>query len=78
MPYDITSQGRSEGEIRRTTKPAVGNDPFEKFLTKLNISDPNDSSTPTVQTLSHLEEDNTLSEMPSIGAEEKGLPEVTP
>ena len=75
----ITSQGRSEGEIRRATKPAaVGNDPFERFLAKLDISDPGDSSTPTAQTLSRLEEDNTLSEMPSIGAEEKGHLEFTP
>lgn len=42
-------------------------DPFERFLSKLNASPPEDSSTPTPQTSTHLE-DNTLSEMPSISA----------
>ena len=56
----------SVGEAHTQRPIKHSDDPFEKFLSKLNVSPPADSSTPTVPTFSHFEEDNTLSEMPSI------------
>ena len=68
-------QELSRGEIKRPQKHGAI-DPFEKFLSKLNSSTPENSSNLTApNTLSELE-DNTLSEMPSIDKDDLSHGEV--
>lgn len=68
-------QELSRGEIKRPQKHGAI-DPFEKFLSKLNSSTPEDTSNLTPpNTLSELE-DNTLSEMPSIDKDDLSHGEV--
>lgn len=68
-------QELSRGEIKRPQKHGAI-DPFEKFLSKLNSSTPEDSSNLTApNTLGELE-DNTLSEMPSIDKDDLSHGEV--
>lgn len=65
----------SRGEIKRAQKHSAI-DPFEKFLSKLNSSTPEDSSNLTApNTLSEVE-DNTISEMPSIDKDDLSHGEV--
>ena len=65
----------SRGEIKRAQKHGAI-DPFEKFLSKLNSSTPEDSSNLTApNTLSEVE-DNTISEMPSIDKDDLSHGEV--
>ena len=65
----------SRGEIKRPRKHTVV-DPFEKFLSKLNSSTPEDSSSVTGPTTLSVLEDNTLSEMPSINKDDLSHGEV--
>lgn len=55
----------SKGELKRPkAKSRPNNDPFDKFLSKLYVSSPEDTSTPTTSRV----DDDTLSEVPSISA----------
>ena len=65
----------SRGEIKRPPKHTVV-DPFEKFLSKLNSSTPEESSSGAAPTTFSVLEDNTLSEMPSINNDDLSHGEV--